>query len=107
MRRAIRLLLALALILFATGFTVLNSGSVPLDLYFYAIEAPISVLVFVCVALGALLGIIAASGAFIRRQAEVRRLKKRVSRLESEKRDLRRESEQPAGAEQGSLKQVG
>ena len=107
MRRAVSLPLILALVLFATGFTVLNSGFVPLNLYFYELKVPTSVLVFVCVALGAVLGMIASSGALMRRQAEARRLKKTISRLESEIESLHRAPQESAAGESSSLPKAG
>lgn len=107
MRRAFWLLLALVLILFAAGFTVLNSGFMTLNLYFHELELPISVLVFVCVALGAVLGLIASSGTMVIRQSEARKLRKRISRLESELDVMRRHSEGPESAEANSLTKAG
>jgi uncharacterized integral membrane protein len=107
MRRAFWLLLALVLILFAAGFTVLNSGFMTLNLYFYELELPISVLVFVCVALGAVLGLVASSGAMVMRQSEARKLRKRITRLESELDGMRRHSEEPEATDAGSLTRAG
>lgn len=107
MKRVLSLLLILALVLFATGFTVLNSGFVPLNLYFYQLEAPISLLVFVCVALGAVLGLVASSGSLLRRRGEARRLKKTISRMETEMVGLRKEAERPELGEPNSLQKTG
>ncbi|MGD8644675.1 MAG: LapA family protein [Chromatiales bacterium] len=107
MRRAFWLLVALVLILFAAGFTVLNSGFVNLNLYFYELRLPTSVLVFVCVAAGAVLGLIASSATMVVRQSEARKLRKRITRLESELDGMRRHSEEPEATDAGSLTRAG
>jgi uncharacterized integral membrane protein len=83
------LLLVLILIAVATVFTVLNPGPVPLDLYVYSGEPPLAVVVFAVLALGVLVGVLTLLGLLLARQAELRRLRRRLRESEQEVLNLR------------------
>ena len=68
---------------------MLNAQSVTLNLYLREFSLPVSVLVFLALVLGAVLGILASAGMVLRRQQEVRRLKRRLALSEEEVLNLR------------------
>lgn len=89
LKRILLVLVFILLVVLATAFTVLNAGTAQLNLYLYSVEAPISILVFVCLVIGALLGLVAAAGTVLKRGHEIRRLKKKLATCEEEVLNLR------------------
>lgn len=89
MKRILLVILFFVLVLLATAFTVLNAQSVTLDLYLREFAVPVSVLVFLTLIIGALLGMLASAGVILRRRQEIRRLKRRLALSEEEVLNLR------------------
>lgn len=89
MKRILVILLVVAVVVVATGFTLLNPGTVEVDVYLRVVELPLALLVFLSIALGALLGVLAGLGMVVRRQAEIHRLKKKLAVSEQEVLNLR------------------
>lgn len=89
MKRILVTALIIVVVIIATSFTVLNPGSVSLDVYFRKVEMPMSLLVFLSIVLGALLGLLASLSMVIKRQTEIRRLRKKLSVSEAEVLNLR------------------
>lgn len=89
LKRIFLVVLFVLLVVIATSFTVLNAGSVQLNLYLYSVEAPVSILIFLCLVIGALLGLIAGAGAVLKRGHEIRRLKRKLATCEEEVLNLR------------------
>lgn len=89
MKRILVIVLVVAVVVLATGFTLLNPGAVELDIYLRQLELPLALLVFLSIVLGALLGLLAGLGMVVRRQAEIRRLRKKLALSEQEVLNLR------------------
>ncbi len=89
MRRLIYLILALIIILFGVTFAVLNADKVQLNYYFGSIEWPLSLILVIAMAIGALLGILASLGFIIGSRRHASRLKRSVEVAEKEIVNLR------------------
>ncbi len=90
MKRILFVVLAIVLALFAFAFTVLNEGQVGLNLYI--VEVPpvsIAIVTFAALLVGAVLGVMASVGLVVKRQSEIRKLKKRLAVTEQENLNLR------------------
>ena len=62
MKRMIILLFSLILVILGVSFAVINANPVRLDYYFAHTEAPLSLIVILSLATGALLGVVASFG---------------------------------------------
>lgn len=90
MRRILYSLFIILLILIGIAFTVLNFGVVTLNLYFVQFDkVPLAVLVLIAALIGALLGVLVCAGALMKRQHELRGLRKKAERAEQEVQNLR------------------
>lgn len=85
------LLLILFLVLFALGisFAVHNAEPVQLNYYFGRIVAPLSLVVVMALAAGALLGVITSVVLVFGQRRKVARLQRKLSMCEQELRNLR------------------
>lgn len=90
MRRVIGLVVALAIVFFGLSFSVLNAQRVGLDFYFGNAEVPLSMILFIALFLGAILGVLAAFGLVLRQRREMARLRRRVSDAQKELAELRK-----------------
>jgi putative membrane protein len=90
MRRVIGLVIALVIIFFGLSFSVLNAQRVGLDFYFGRADVPLSMILFVALTLGAVLGVMASIGLVIRQRREVVRLRRRVGDAQKELTELRK-----------------
>ncbi|MFN2348143.1 MAG: lipopolysaccharide assembly LapA domain-containing protein [Thioalkalivibrio sp.] len=89
--RKLILLLALGLaVLVGATFSLLNSVSVPVNLYLGQVELPLSILIFVSLLIGAILGAFACTGFILRHLNENRKLRKRIRLAEEELTQLRK-----------------
>ena len=90
MKRILFVVLAIVLVLFAFAFTVLNTDKVGLNLYI--VEVPptsIALVIFISLFVGAVLGVVTSSGLVVKRQSEIRKLKRKLAVTEQEILNLR------------------
>ena len=89
MKRIIYLFLFLLLVIVGIAFAVLNADAVSLNYYFGTEQLPLSLILVVTMMIGALLGVIASSGLFMRHRRDIAKLKKAVELAEKEVNNLR------------------
>lgn len=89
MRRLLSIFLILILMLVAVAFTALNLGVISFNFYFIQPSLPIAVAVFLFILVGALLGVLASSGIWIRQVRTNRHLRHRLENCEKELASLR------------------
>ena len=90
MKRLATFILLVLVVLLVMVFTVLNTASVAVDVYFYQATIPVSVLIFASLLVGALLGVFASLGLSIRHRNEMRKLRKQLALSEQEVVNLRK-----------------
>lgn len=90
MRRLVGLIVVLLLIGFGLSFALLNAEPVALDYYLGAASLPLSLALTLSLVLGAIFGLLAASGILIRQRREIARLKRRLGQVEKELSELRK-----------------
>jgi lipopolysaccharide assembly protein A len=90
LRKLIVLIVVILAVLAGASFTLLNSGSVPLNLYAVHLDMPLSVVIFSSLLIGAILGVFACMGLMLRHVRDNRQLHKRVRLAEDELSKLRR-----------------
>lgn len=89
--RKLILLLALALaVLIGATFSLLNAGSVAVNLYVGEVALPLSILIFLSIFIGAILGAFACTGFILRHINDNRKLRKRIRLAEEEITQLRK-----------------
>jgi len=71
------------------AFAVLNSGAVELKYYLGTLSIPLALLLVITLLMGALLGGIAGIGYVLHQRRENRRLRKKLSLIETELKNLR------------------
>ena len=89
MKRLIALILFIAVAALGLSFAVLNSAPVQFNYYFGSLEAPLSLIVVLAIACGAILGFIASLGVALTQRREVARYKRKANLAEQEIRNLR------------------
>lgn len=89
LRRIIVIFLVLAVGAFAAFFVSLNPAVIPLDLAFGEIQAPLTLVLVVCLALGWILGLLSASFMIFRMLAQRRTLRRSLLLAEKEIENLR------------------
>lgn len=89
MKRLLVLVVLLFVVAIGLSFAALNTQSVLLRFYVGEVNAPVSLVVVVAIAVGALLGILASMGVVLAKRYEVSSLRKRVTLCEREVRNLR------------------
>lgn len=87
--KLLKLLVFLLFLITGAAFAVLNAGSISLDYYFSVIELPLSVVLIACMALGAVLGVIACSSIVLRLKHENNGLRRKARLVHEEVRNLR------------------
>lgn len=89
MKRIVSLILLIVITLFTVTFTLLNSQPVKVNYYFGHFEIDLLIVMIICLALGALLGVTAALGKFISLKQELMRKDKKIKVTEKELENLR------------------
>ena len=87
--KLVKLMVVFMLVGLGASFASLNPGTVRLDFYLIAREVPIALALVTALVLGALLGLLAASGRLMRLRHELSDLR-RKARLSAEVADLLR-----------------
>ena len=90
MKRFAIFLLLVFVVLLVMVFTVLNTASVEVDVYFYQTTVPVSVLIFLSLLVGALLGVFVSLGLSFQHRVEIRKLRKQLAQSEQELSNLRK-----------------
>jgi putative membrane protein len=90
MRRLVALLFALLIIGFGLSFALLNAQSVTMDYYLGATTMPLSLALTLVLAVGAILGLLAGSGALLRQRRQTATLRRQLASAEKELNELRR-----------------
>jgi len=90
MKRLATFILLVLVVLVVMAFTVLNTATVPIDVYFYQATIPVSVLIFLSLIVGALLGVFGSLGLSFQYRNEIRKLRKRLALSEQEVVNLRK-----------------
>lgn len=89
MKRIIFLVVFLFVAIVGLSFALMNAETVTLNYYFGAVTAPLSIVVVVSVALGALLGVTASVGVVLGLKREIMRLRHSLKATEKEVANLR------------------
>jgi len=89
MKRIIYFFLFLLLVIVGIAFAVLNAELVDLNYYFGTKQIALSLILVVAMMIGAVLGVIASTGLFVRRRRDTIKLKKAVALAEKEVNNLR------------------
>jgi putative membrane protein len=89
MKRIVTLILLIVLTVVTVTFTLLNSQPVKLNYYFGSYELDLLVVMIICLAIGALLGVTAAVGRFVSLKQELMRKDKKIKVAEKELDNLR------------------
>ncbi len=89
MKRIIFLVVFLLVLVVGLSFALMNAETVMLSYYFGTISAPLSIVVVVSLAAGALLGVLACMGMALGLKQEIARLRRSVKVAEKEVENLR------------------
>lgn len=89
MKRILAFIILLCFAAMGLGFTVLNAGDVHLNYYFGEAVLPLALIMVGTLAVGALLGLLAAAGMLMGRKHENSRLRRRLRLAEQEIHNLR------------------
>ncbi len=89
MKRLLFLIIILLLVLFGLSFASLNPEPVALRYYFGSLELPLSLLLSLVLAFGALLGMLVSLSLWLREKRRCAHLQRRVRLNEKEIRNLR------------------
>jgi lipopolysaccharide assembly protein A len=90
LRKLVMLLILILAVLLGATFTLLNSDSVSVNLYVARFDVPLSVLIFLSLLVGAVLGAFACVGFMLRHVRDNRRLSRRARLAEDELSRLRK-----------------
>ncbi len=89
MKRIVFLVVFLLVLVVGLSFALLNAEMVRLSYYFGTITAPLSIVVAVSIAVGALLGVLASMGMALGLKREIIRLRHNMKIAEKELENLR------------------
>lgn len=89
MKRLLGFLLLLVVVVVGLAFAVLNAQAVQLNYYFGSTEAPLSLVLVLVLAVGAILGVVASVGMVVGQRRELGRLQRKVKVTEQELKNLR------------------
>lgn len=89
MKRIFNLFLGLLVLIVGLSFAVLNAEKVPLNYYLGQSELPLSLLLVLAMAFGALLGVISTLGLLLAQKSETARLRRKHELCEQELKNLR------------------
>jgi len=82
MLRLLNILLLITLIVLGLSFAVLNADPVPLNYYFGYREIPLSMIVVVALATGAVIGVLVSMGILLRQKQQMFRLRRQLKQAE-------------------------
>ncbi len=82
MLRLLNILLLIVLIVLGLSFAVLNADPVPLNYYFGYREIPLSMIVVVALATGAVIGVLVSMGILLRQKQQAFRLRRQLKQAE-------------------------
>ena len=89
MKKIVLFILVFIILVIAISFAVLNAESVNLNFYFGQIESPLSLIIVISLACGALLGVLASLTLIVKLKHELVKLNKTVKLTEKEVDNLR------------------
>lgn len=89
MGRLIGFLFLVALVVIGLSFAVLNSQPVALNYYLGERDIPLSIIVVVSVAVGAVVGVVVSAGMILRLRARSARLRRQLRDAENDMEQLR------------------
>lgn len=89
MKRIVIFAVLLLVTLLGLSFALMNADSVRLMYYFGEVQAPLSLVVVLAIALGAFLGVLASMGMVVGQKREIAKLRKSVKIAEEEVSNLR------------------
>lgn len=89
MKRLFALVVLLVVVALGLSFAAVNTDSITVHFYVGDLNAPVSLVIVMAIAVGALLGILASLGVVLSTRFETSSLRKRVSLCEREVRNLR------------------
>ena len=89
MGRLIGFLLLVVLVVIGLSFAVLNSQPVSLNYYFGEQEVPLSMIVVLSLAAGAVIGVMVSAGLIFRLKAQLGRLRRKLRDAEKDMDQLR------------------
>jgi putative membrane protein len=89
MGRLIGFLFVVALVVIGLSFAVLNSQPVSLNYYFGYRDIPLSMIVVLSLAAGAVIGVLVSAGIIIRLKAQTGQLRRRLRNAERDSDQLR------------------
>jgi putative membrane protein len=82
MLRLINILLLITLVVLGLSFAVLNADPVPLNYYFGYRDIPLSMIVVVSLAAGAIIGVLVSMGILLRQKQQTFRLRRQLKKVE-------------------------
>ncbi|VAW77141.1 hypothetical protein MNBD_GAMMA15-2348 [hydrothermal vent metagenome] len=82
MLRLLNILLLIILIVLGLSFAVLNADPVPLNYYFGNRMIPLSMIVVVALATGAVIGVLVSMGVLLRQKQQAFRLRRQLKQVE-------------------------
>jgi len=89
MKRILTFTILLIVALIGLGFALINADMVSLNFYFNSIQAPLSLVMVVVLAIGAIMGIIASLWVIIGLKRDMAKLRKNMKVAEEEIANLR------------------
>ncbi len=89
MKRIIIYTILLLVALVGLSFALLNSDTVTLNYYFDKLQAPLSLVIVIALALGAIMGVLASMWAVLAQKRELAKLRKAAKVTEKEITNLR------------------
>lgn len=89
MKRLLAFATTIIITFISLSFAVLNAGNVELKYYLGTLTIPLALLLVVVLLIGALLGGAASVGFLLHQRRETRRLRKKLSLIETELKNLR------------------
>ena len=89
MKRIVIFTVLLLVILIGLSFALMNADMASLNFYFGKIEAPLSLVMVIALALGAVMGVLASMWVVIAQKRELSKLRKAVKITEKEIANLR------------------
>ena len=89
MKRIIIISILLIVTLLGLSFALMNADSITLNYYFGKIEAPLSLVMVIVLALGAVMGVLASMWAVLAQKRELAKIRKAVKLTEKEITNLR------------------
>ncbi len=89
MGRLLGFLFLVVLVVLGLSFAVLNAQSVSLNYYFGYREIPLSMIVVLSLAAGAVIGVLVSAGLILRMKAQTRQLRRKLRNAEKDSDQLR------------------